>query len=156
HFSCTYPSLFTRPSGDHTWLQANFLDSSSPSWGAKGCWLSRGVGLDSSQATAYWRGDGQAIPHFRAWDAILGRTQVGRPQGWEIARDDRRLQLEQTFDRGGWSDVHLEDRIWPDLGLLLEPQPRLLLAFPRVGRQRGVTCRCCLVLFFGFHKSAGS
>src|SRR5215472_2942064 len=64
HFSCTYPSLSTRPSGDHTWLQANFLDSSSPSWGAKGCWLSRGAGLDSSQATAYWRSMGRPSATF--------------------------------------------------------------------------------------------
>src|SRR5215472_1867950 len=76
--------------------------------------------------------DGQAIRNFRDWNAILANTEVGRPQQWEIARDERRLQLEQTFDRVAWSDLHVEDRTWPGLGLLLASFAlSLVIAFRR-------------------------
>ncbi len=49
--------------------------------------------------------DGQSIRNIRDWNAIRANTEVGRPERWEIARGDHRLQIEQTFDRVAWSEA---------------------------------------------------
>ena len=76
--------------------------------------------------------DGQTIRNAHDWNAVRANTEVGRPERWEIARGDQRLQLEQTFDRVAWTEFQLEDRAWPDLGLVLASFAlSLVIAFRR-------------------------
>src|SRR2546427_13096978 len=49
--------------------------------------------------------DGQVIRNSHDWNSIRANSEIGRPERWEIARGDRRLQLMVTFQREpliGW------------------------------------------------------
>src|SRR6516162_3300111 len=64
--------------------------------------------------------DGQTIHNAYDWNVIDANKEVGRPERLEIARGDRRVQVEQTFGRVARGQLRRDDLLHLTyLGLVL-------------------------------------